>query len=36
MNIACQNLTNSSETIREIGTKLVKTRIQVPILVINK
>jgi hypothetical protein len=30
MNIACQNLTSSSVTIREIGTKLVKIRIHVP------
>jgi len=35
MNIAYQNLTNSSETIKEIGTKLVNTRIQVPIFVRN-
>ena len=29
MYIACQNLTNSSDTDNEIGTKLVKTSIQV-------
>ena len=28
--LACQNLTSSRETSREIGTKLVKIRIQVP------
>ena len=28
INIACQNLTNSRDTVRDIGTKLAKMRIQ--------